>query len=157
MDVTRMMPKSQTDSSQDKAVPDGDPITNYQSKMVALRAERHDEIVISDVEAEFTVGTEFPDDFTVAQRTETYYGPKLLLDSGTENYLLTAPGPDSQLLLWSSEKGADGFRRGWKKLAEVSVDFGDELPQYDLCPYCGEPLKTLEHERMAGYGNCQTS
>lgn len=135
-------------------MPVGDPVTAYDSKMVALRAERHDEILVNEVEHEFRPSSQFPDRFTVAQRTETYFGPKLLLDSETDNFLLTAPGPDSQLLLWKGEQSVDGFRRGWLKLAEVRVEFGESLPQYDLCPYCGEPLKTLEHERLAGFGEC---
>lgn len=145
---------SEATSQPTSSTPVGDPLTDYDSKMVALRAERHDEIQITEVESELRPGAEYPETFTVAQRTETYYGPKLLLDSGAENYLLTAPGPDSQLLLWEAERGADGFRKGWCKLAEIRVEFGESLPQYDLCPYCSEPLKTLEHERMAGFGEC---
>jgi hypothetical protein len=132
----------------------GDPETSYESKMIALRAERHDELKVTGVVNHFHPNGTVPDKFIVAQRTDTYYGPKLILDAGTVNYLLTAPGPDSQLLLWESQTGVDGFRTGWAKLAEVEVAFSDDLPQYDLCPHCGEPLKTLEHERMAGFGEC---
>lgn len=135
-------------------VPVGDPVTTYDSKMVALRAERHDEIKVVTIENDHQPGIHIPASFIVAQRTDTYYGPKLLLDSGTRNYLLTVPGPGSQMLLWIGDTGPDSFREGWSKLAEVSVEFGDELPQYDICHYCGEPLKTLEHERMAGIGEC---
>lgn len=135
-------------------IPVGDPVTDYDSKMVALRAERHDEIKIVEIESRYRPGGHVPDSFTVAQRTATYYGPKLVLDSGATNYLLTVPGPDCQLLLWEGDTSTDGFRKGWTRLAEVRAEFGAELPQYDLCPYCGEPLKTLEHERMAGFGDC---
>ncbi|MFD1634645.1 hypothetical protein ACOZ4L_02805 [Haloplanus ruber] len=140
--------------AQEGKIPIGDPVTDYDSKMVALRAERHDEVRVVNIESEHRPGPDVPDSFTVAQRTETYYGPKLVLDSGTKNYLLTVPGPDCQLLLWEGKPSTNGFKKGWSKLAEVSVKFGEELPQYDLCPYCGEPLKTLEHERMAGFGEC---
>jgi hypothetical protein len=52
---------------------------------------------------------------------------------------------------------ADGYRSGWNKLAEIEASFSEEIPQYDICPYCGEPMKTLEHERMAGFDDCPNS
>lgn len=136
------------------SIPIGDPETTFDCKKVALRAERHDELHVSEIKERYQPDGSIPDSFIVAERTQTYYGPKLVLEAGSENYLVTVPGPESQLLLWRSDPGANGFQKGWTKLAEVSIEFGDELPQYDLCPHCGEPLKTLEHERMAGFGGC---
>lgn len=134
--------------------PETEPITEHRSKLVMIRAERHDRIEIESVKTRFRSDRLIPDDLTVARRTDAYFGPKLLLDNGTENYLLTAPGPETQLLLWCSEFADDGLQRGWQKLAEVTATFTDEQPQYDLCPMCGDPLKTLEHEREAAFGMC---
>lgn len=134
--------------------PETEPITEHESKLVMIRAERHDRIAIGSIETQLRSDRSVPDSVTVVRRTDPYFGPKLLLDDGTENYLLTAPGPDTQLLLWCSEFADDGLRRGWQKLAEVTATFTDEQPQYDLCPMCGEPLKTLEHEREAAFGMC---
>jgi hypothetical protein len=151
-----MQQSSNPAPSQPDTVPIGDPETTFDSKKVALRAERHDELRITEVIDRYQPDGNIPDSFLVAERTQTYYGPKLVLEAGSENYLVTVPGPESQLLLWRSEPGANGFQKGWSKLAEVGMEFGEELPQYDLCPYCGDPLKTLEHERMAGFGGCVT-
>lgn len=137
--------------------PETEPITEHQSKLVMLRAERHDRIAIDSVESRLQSGQSLPDELTVVRRTDAYFGPKLLLDDGVKNYLLTAPGPDTQLLLWGGEFADDGLRRGWQKLAEVTATLRDEQPQYDRCPMCGEPLKTLEHEREAAFGMCPNS
>jgi hypothetical protein len=76
------------------------------------------------------------------------------LTAGDESYLLTAPGPDTQLLLWNGNYLDDGERYGWEKLAEVTAQFADDQPQYDLCPECGQPMQTIEHERKAAVGRC---
>lgn len=128
--------------------------TDYDSKMVMLRAERDDEVMISSVTELISQKQEIPELLRVAQRVNTYFGPKLKLTSNSGCYLLTAPGPDKQLLLWFADTDPDGFRKQWKRLAEVQVRFSDEQPSYDLCPYCGKPLKTLEHEREAAIGQC---
>lgn len=140
--------------SVDREHPETESVTTYDSKMVMLRAERHDQVDILSVETKLHSGRTVPESLTVVRRTDPYFGPKLLLDGASENYLLTAPGPDTQLLLWCGEFADDGLRRGWQKLAEVTARFDDEQPQYDLCPMCGEPLKTLEHEREAAFGMC---
>lgn len=140
--------------TQREGVLKGPPVTDSRSKSVMLRAERKDRIVITDVDEMYDVGGGIPDEFTVARRTQPYFGPKLLLDTGAENYMLTAPGPNSQLLLWSPVKHEDGGREGWRKMAEVQADFGDELPQYDICSACNEPIKTMEHQREAAFGVC---
>ena len=134
--------------------PNSEPVTEYDSKIVMLRAERHDIIEIENVVTELTPRIEVPDKPAVEKRTSTYYGPKLLLESSGSSYLLTSPGPDTQLLLWVAETGPDGFRKKWIKTAEVTAKFADERPQYDLCSVCGEPLQSLEHEREAAFGTC---
>lgn len=134
--------------------PDSEPVTEYNSKMIMLRAERHDEIEISEVVEEISPLQSIPKTCSVKQRTNTYYGPKLVLKNGNSDFMLTAPGPDANLLLWGTKANSDGFRQSWQKIAEVKVTFSDEQPQYDLCPYCREPLQTLEHERESAVGQC---
>lgn len=132
----------------------GPPTTEYDSKMVMLRAERGDNIQIVDVVTRLTQNCDIPSETTVVKRTTPYFGPKLVLTAGEKSFLLTAPGPDTQLLLWSGNYLDDGERYGWKKLAEVTAQFADDQPQYDLCPECGQPMQTIEHERKAAVGRC---
>ena len=132
----------------------GPPATEYNSKMVMLRAERGDNIQIVDVLTRLTQDGDIPSETTVVKRTTPYFGPKLVLTADDESYLLTAPGPDTQLLLWSGNYLDDGERYGWEKLAEVTAQFADDQPQYDLCPECGQPMQTIEHERKAAVGRC---
>lgn len=138
----------------DRDDPEGSTATEYDSKITMLRAERHDEITIEGVVTVVDSTQKIPDSLRVQQRNSTYFGPKLKLTNGLSDYMLTAPGPDSELLLWTAETDDDGFRNGWQKLAEVTTSFSGQQPQYDLCPYCGSPLKTLEHERKAAVGQC---
>jgi hypothetical protein len=132
----------------------GEPVTEYSSKMVMLRAERHDIVQILDVHSRFRQSVDIPSEATVKKRSTPYYGPKIVLSGEDRSYLLTAPGPDSHLILWKGKYLDDGERYGWEKLAEVSAQFADDQPQYDLCPECGNPLQTLEHERKAAVGRC---
>jgi hypothetical protein len=132
----------------------GPPATEYESKMVILRAERGDNIQIVDVVTRLSHNNDIPSEATVVKRTTPYFGPKLALTTDKESYLLTAPGPDTQLLLWSGNYLDDGERYGWEKLAEVTAQFADDQPQYDLCPECGQPMQTIEHERKAAVGRC---
>ncbi|MEE6210567.1 hypothetical protein U3A55_10415 [Salarchaeum sp. III] len=134
--------------------PRGEPVTDYESKKVMLRAERKDRISIANVITRLQDGYDIPSKTIVAQRSTPYFGPKLLLYADGENYLLTAPGPDTQLLLWRANLNDAGERVGWKKLAEVKATFADDTPQYDLCPECGQPMQTIEHERKAAVGRC---
>lgn len=131
-----------------------EPITDYHSKMVMLRAERHDNIQILDVVTRLSFDEDVPSEATVVKRTTPYFGPKLTLVAKDRNYLLTAPGPDTQLLLWYPNFLEDGERYGWHKLAEVTAEFANDQPQYDLCPECGEPMQTIEHERKAAVNSC---
>lgn len=132
----------------------GEPVTEYSSKMVMLRAERKDNIQILEVHTRFRQEEDVPSEVTVIQRSTPYFGPKLVLSANDRSYLLTAPGPDTQLLLWVGNYLEDGERYGWKKLAEVTAQFADDQPQYDLCPECGQPMQTIEHQRMASVGRC---
>jgi len=118
-----------------------EPTTPYDSKMVMIRGERGDTITFDDGPL---------DTASVAKRTNPYYGPKLLLDDGEQNWLLTAPAPDRDLQLWRAIVDDDGFRKGWERAAEVTAEL-EEGKQYDICT-CGEPLKTLEHQREAALG-----
>jgi hypothetical protein len=127
-------------------------VTDYDAKMTMIKAERRDEILLEPVD---DVEMEIPSTVTVARRTETYFGPKLLLydESAEQNWLLTAPGPESQLHLWPPQHADDGLRRGWMDPIEVTADV-DATTQYPICSRCGEPLKTLQHEREAAFGLC---
>jgi hypothetical protein len=119
-----------------------------------LRAERGDNLQIVDVVTQISLGDDVPKETTVVKRTTPYFGPKLILADDDKGYLLTAPGPDTQLLLWAAHHLDDGERYGWEKLAEVTAQFADDQPQYDLCPECGQPMQTIEHERKAAVGRC---
>lgn len=101
-----------------------------------LRAEREDEIRVEGYGL-----------YTVIRRDETYYGPKLRLEPrhGEEQRLLHAPGPDEELQL-SSSIGAP-LSRVYAALESVK--------QYDICPRCGEPVKTAWHCRMMLLGTCE--
>lgn len=132
----------------------GPPTTEYDSKMVMLRAERGDMVQIIDVVTRLDNDADVPSETTVVKRTNPYFGPKLVLAADEESYLLTAPGPDTQLLLWVGNYLEADERYGWNKLAEVTAQFGDDQPQYDLCPECGRPIQTIEHERKAAVGRC---
>lgn len=134
-----------------------EPVTDHRSKKVMLRAERDDVITITDIITRLKPADLIPTEATVVRRTNPYYGPKLLLSDDENNYLLTAPGPDTQLLLWGPNQTKDGGRSGWYKLAEVTAMFADQQPQYDLCPECGKPMQTLEHERKSAVGACLTA
>lgn len=132
----------------------GPPATEYQSKKVMLRAERDDVIRFLEVRNRFRQDAQIPSEATVRKRSTPYFGPKLILADGEHHYQLTAPGPDTQLLLWSANMVSERERHGWNKLAEVTAEFADETPQYDLCPECGNPLQTVEHQRKAAVGRC---
>lgn len=127
---------------------DGNPKTNPETKRVMVRAERKDELEITAVDSHLEE-VSVPDTVTVVQRLMTYYGPKLRVEADDEQYLVTAPGPDTQALLWHQRDSA------WHKAAEIRLDFTGSLPEYDICPDCGEPLSTIAHERRAAIGACQ--
>lgn len=127
---------------------DGNPRTNPETKRVLVRAEREDKLKITAVDSHLEE-VSVPDTVTVVQRLMTYYGPKLRIEADDEQYLVTAPGPDTQALLWHQRDSA------WHKAAEIRLDFTGSLPEYDICPDCGEPLSTIAHERRAAIGACQ--
>lgn len=131
-----------------------EPVTDYDSKTVMLRAERNDTIEITDTVARISDHAPVPAAVTVVQRQHTYYGPKLLVAPGREDprYQLTAPGPAADLLLWhrTTDDGSDR----WLQLAEVTAAVTDDQLQYTICSGCGEPIRTAEHERLARLDRC---
>lgn len=126
--------------------------TTISTKRVFMRAERDDKLRITDV-IENIGEKSIPNTATVIQRNETYYGPKLRIEApdGPEQYLLTAPGPETQAILWS-KSGSD-----WREIAEVCLDFDESTPQYDICLHCNEPLSTVAHQRRSVIGACKNS
>lgn len=128
------------------------PTTDHGSRKTMLRAERRDELALTDVERRFGSG-EVPTSYEVVQRTTTYFGPELLLAANGCNFLLTAPGPDTDLLLWREQSNERGYRTGWDRIAEVRVSI-DETPRYEICDQCGNPLRSEEHERLSMLGRC---
>lgn len=135
------------------------PTTEYDSKTVMLAAERKDHIQITGAVQRFDDEVVIPDEVSVVQRTDTYFGPKLLvhatIDGKDANYLLTAPGPDSQLYLWAGEVNDNGMRNGWYKAAEVTAALAPEQPPYETCDLCGELIRTIQHERLSAFGMCR--
>lgn len=137
-----------------------EPITDHQSKKVMIAAERRDHIIITDVIQRLADdGVGIPDEVSVVRRTDPYFGPKLLvhatIDGEDANYLLTAPGPDCQLLLWAAEMTDKGARKGWHKAAEVTAALAPDQPPYETCEQCGELIRTMWHERMSILGMCK--
>lgn len=134
-----------------------EPVTDYSSKKVMLRAEKKDNLIISDVIKSYSLDEkESPQEFQVLRRTQTFYGTKLLLDGDEQIYMLTAPGPDQYLLLWRLEPRTDKENQRWRKIAEVSMEFADELPPYNICPECREPIKNAKHETFSLLGQCSS-
>lgn len=123
------------------------PTTDTTSKRVMLRAERGDTIFIQGFGR-----------FEVTRRQPTYFGPKLLVTpadaAGTYTAQLTAPGPDRDLRLWFPDRDEPGWRHGFVRGPEVTAAI-DDVGQYDICPRCGDPIKTAEHERLAAFGICE--
>lgn len=135
-----------------------EPVTDYDSQTVMLAAERHDNIHITDIVTSFTDEVAMPDRVSVIAQSQTYYGPSLLvhadLNGEDHNYLLTAPGPSSQLYLWAGDGPIEGKRRRWVAVAEIKAALATEQPPYRKCPQCGELIRTIEHERESVLDNC---
>lgn len=130
------------------------PVADFDSKTVMLRAERRDPIEITEIVDAAVPEEAIPKSFTVARRSHTYYGPKLVLDADGRTFLLTAPGPDVHLLLWELQSMGSNGQQRWTQLAEVRADFGGDPPAYNICTDCGEPIQTAEHERLSLLGRC---
>lgn len=130
------------------------PITESESKSVMIKASYDDQICVEKVSSHLKPGFQVPQELSVKRRTETYYGPKLETKADGHSYLITAPGPNTQLLLWRALENEDGFLIRWEQLAEIQARFSESMPQYDICPDCGEPIKSVEHERMAAFESC---
>jgi hypothetical protein len=123
--------------------------TSYPTKRVFMRAEHKDEIELHNASPS-AQKKDIPEGAIVVKRNLTYYGPKLRIESlnDGEQYCLTVPGPDSEAILWEL---AD---TGWRRMAEVSLEFSGSVPKYDFCLYCNEPLSTVAHRRRAAVGAC---
>jgi len=121
--------------------------TTTDTKRVFLRANKGDEIKIVDIKQRFE-NKDIPESFKIVQRQETYYGPKIRVEGPSEQWFLSSPARDLEGILWHIEE------MDWVRTAEVELDFTGELPQYDICSYCGEPIKTTEHETAAYLGTC---
>lgn len=130
------------------------PVTGFDSKTVMLRAERKDPIKITQVVDSAVPSQMIPSACVVTRRTDTYFGPKLLLDADGRTFLLTAPGPDMHLILWELQSTGENGHQRWAQLAEVMADFDGEPPAYNICIDCGEPIQTAEHERLSLIGRC---
>lgn len=130
------------------------PETGTTSKRVMLRAERGDALIVTETR-DIVPGIQCPDRFTVKTRHDTYYGPDLILEADSEEYRVTAPGPDTDLLLWKSMVDESGAQIRWRKLAEVVLDFADDTPPYTICSNCGDPIRTAEHERLSALNRCK--
>jgi hypothetical protein len=132
------------------------PVTDTKSKNVMISAERRDGIEIVDVVEKFESGVTIPEDLSVIRRVSRYYGPELILYAEQEtgqNYLLTAPGRENYLLLWKAITDDLARRKTYSKIAEVKASLSAGSG-YDLCPDCGQPFQTVEHERLSAIGQC---
>lgn len=155
------MTENQTLQSKDRSEKktfSGEPLTDYDSKTVMIAAERNDDIQIEEVVTRLDDTVQIPETVSVIKREETYYGPELMVhcsfNGNDRNYLLNAPGPSSQLRLWSGQRSGDGRRSGWTEVAEVKAVLTAEQPPYEVCSQCGEQIRTIEHEREAAIGQC---
>lgn len=146
--------KSQSDPLTRRKMDDSAPTTENISKSLMIKATRGDEISITDVVEHIEPQFEIPEQLEMVRRTDTYYGPKLEAKSDDASYLITAPGPNVQLLLWKAVTDDEGYLIKWDQIGEIKADFTDEIPQYDICQKCGEPIKNVEHERLAAFDSC---
>lgn len=132
-------------------------VTDADSKTVMLAAERGDSIRITEIVSR-RINCDLPDVVEVLRRSEPYYGPKIFalgsVNDEERNFILTAPGPGSQLMLWMDDIATNGKRRGWVEAAEVTASLAVEQPPYERCSECGEIIRSIEHERAALSGQC---
>lgn len=131
------------------------PATTEENKKVMLRAEKGDEVVINQP---LRGVPNLPERLTVIRRVETYHGPEIVtkaeLGGETQSYLLTCPGPESQVIVWEAVTGKDNkWRNGWAPIAEVRTELGD-VEQYRICKHCGDPIEDQWHARLSVIGRC---
>ena len=127
-------------------------VADHQSKKVMLRAERRDEVKVTRF---VRGGSKWPTEYTVVQRTSTYFGPVLLLhtefNGRDRNFRLTCPGPHSHLILWAYLSNLDGYQHTCQPIAEVEAMIAG-TERYRLCDICGQPVRGLWHERYQAFG-----
>lgn len=133
------------------------PATDARSKQVMLRAEYRDTVEVT-AWVSGGRGDGWPDEYTVTERKTTYFGPVLTLhaavDGEDQQYRLTCPGPDTQLVLWKALLDNEGFIKSYHPIAEVRAKIVD-VEQYFVCDHCGEPIQTAWHERLSAFGECE--
>lgn len=130
--------------------------TDHTNKQVMFKAERDDVVEITEVH-QTVVDRPIPDELKITRRDVTYYGVSLEgVSDDVDMYQITCPGPDFELLLWYGDTNDEGYVEEFVKAAEVSAEIG-RVTQYDMCPECGEPMKTLRHEREGRTGVCNRS
>lgn len=114
------------------------PETDTKCKKVPLRGERGD-----------TVAIEGYGEMEVVRRLGTYYGTVLQVrdDVEEQQYELFARDPREQLRLFERVQDEEGYVVGLRDLGEVKAELRTG-GQYDICD-CGEPIKTMEHDRLA--------
>jgi hypothetical protein len=137
-----------------------DPVADHDSKTVLTRGETGDRIRVTEVHRGMR---RIPEQFEVAKRTNTYFGPALALTvpddyhgdhaDSDHGYRLTCPGPDSHALLWRSVTDPEGFVYSRAKIAKVSVEIS-KLSGYDVCEQCEEPIQDPMHRTLAKLGEC---
>lgn len=146
-------------STKKRKLPDGayrSPTTSSGSRSLMLTAEMGDEVNINQVVSRIEYESEIPNEVFIRQRTSTYYGPKLLAgDTDQNEYLITSPGPDQELIIWKEVTNSRGKRIYWTRLAEIEAELSEPSKGYQICPQCNKPLKTAEHTRLAAIGQCQ--
>lgn len=134
------------------------PTTSHESKTVVLAAERGDRVKIGEVIKAFHEDQFIPEELTVLKRNSTYYGPKLRVhaesDGDDHNFLLNAPGPATELMLWAGETRKSNGIESWYRLAEVRARLAEDQPSFEICPQCKNPVRSVEHERLASLGMC---
>lgn len=136
------------------------PTTDGDSRQVMLAANRHDNIIITDVVERYRDTHTVPESVSVIQRNLRYYGPELMVhtevDGFNRNYLFIAPGPVDELQLWGDVLTDDGqYRSNWVLVADITAVLADDQPNYEICDQCGGPIRTLDHEQAAIFGECR--
>lgn len=133
------------------------PKTDHRSKMVMLAGERGDVVNMNTV-IEQQKGEQIPEEVTIIERTSTYHGPKLLahteINGEDANFLITAPGPANDLVVWAAETDEENYRSSWYSIGEVEAELAEDQPNYEVCSGCKNPIRSIEHERRSDLGMC---
>lgn len=141
----------------DPSEPDRDEnVADASSRKALLETEHGDTIAVTEVHSG---ARRIPEQLEVAQRTNTYFGPKIDLKADEEfegdvhGWTLICPDWKSHAVLWKAVTDHDNFVQDRIRYATVSVDLRD-VTQYDICESCGEPIRDPFHRSMAIIGAC---